>query len=391
MLRVWVVLATLFCAGGCAEDQPRLLRSAVIKPSISRTARSENIPVSAQAIASGETSAPLWSSQMVSTVQGLSRRSRPVTIKERRAFSALSLDSYSFMAPSEASAISTAPLRWFRQTQNSSRIWSPWFSGSGLMGIRTEHSIPTYSPLSRVDFGGSVGRGGTSRHLDNLQALAAMTDDDTLGAVARIDQSGETGIQFVDGGLGQGVDVHRNWGVWASLRPAQLTETTGLRLAPPSLGCILARVAPRGYAVEFLPKRSDSEASDRAEFWRREDSNFRPLGYEPSELPLLYGAESFVTRRSNRTQALIVWPRPLIDIQHVSQSGEPLLIAGHFIPCFGPTLIYRTQLDSQRWSIHLFPALERRVWSLSRHEPEHTISAQRQPRTGADRPTEVYP
>ncbi len=40
------------------------------------------------------------------------------------------------------------------------------------------------------------------------------------------------------------------WGVWASLQPAQLTETTGLRLAPPSLGFVsMARVAPRGYAV----------------------------------------------------------------------------------------------------------------------------------------------
>jgi hypothetical protein len=63
-------------------------------------------------------------------------------------------------------------------------------------------------PLSRVDLGGSIGRGGTCRHLNNLQALAAVADDDALRAVAAVDKFRQAGVQFVDSRLVHRVDVH---------------------------------------------------------------------------------------------------------------------------------------------------------------------------------------
>ncbi len=42
-------------------------------------------------------------------------------------------------------------------------------------------------------------------------------------------------------------------------------------------------------------------------WWREEDSNLRPLGYEPNELPLLYPAMFFDCKGSNfcnTTQAI---------------------------------------------------------------------------------------
>lgn len=127
MLRALAGLITLFCAGGCSNDQPRL-RSVVINESTDLTACSENIPVSASAIASGQTSVPLCSSQMVSVSQSLpSAILISIAASSARHFSA-----YAFIAPSACSAISTCPLPWFRHTQNSSRIWLPWFAGSGL-------------------------------------------------------------------------------------------------------------------------------------------------------------------------------------------------------------------------------------------------------------------
>jgi hypothetical protein len=63
-------------------------------------------------------------------------------------------------------------------------------------------------PLAGVDFGGMV-TVGASRHLDNLQPLAAVTDDDTLRTVAAVDEFRQRGVQFVDRGLIQGVDIHK--------------------------------------------------------------------------------------------------------------------------------------------------------------------------------------
>ena len=173
-----------------------------------------------------------------------------------------------------------------------------------LLGLFSAGHCAMASPLSRVDFGGMV-TVGASRHLDNLQPLAAVTDDDTLRTVAAVNEFRQRGVQFVDCGLIQGVDIHGGWGVWASLRPAQLTETTGLRLAPPSLGCIYGPCRSKGLRGDvFTFRRPDSEASGRAVIWLRwPDSNRRPRGYEPPALPLRHTAFEFVAPLPTHCQA----------------------------------------------------------------------------------------
>jgi hypothetical protein len=116
VLRRWVVLLGLFGACYCASAY--------------RAASSERICRARWTIA-GRSEYPLCSSQIISTVQGLSRRSRPVSVNSRRAFSAWYFVPYAFIAPSGCSAISTTSSPRFRQTQNNSMIWLPWSGGRG--------------------------------------------------------------------------------------------------------------------------------------------------------------------------------------------------------------------------------------------------------------------
>ncbi len=85
------------------------------------------------------------------------------------------------------------------------RLLLVWAQLWGLFGAC--HCARALS-LARVDFGGMVAI-GTSRHLDDVQPLAASTDDDSALAMASVDQFRQTGVQFVHGGIVHGVDVHK--------------------------------------------------------------------------------------------------------------------------------------------------------------------------------------
>jgi hypothetical protein len=76
-----------------------------------------------------------------------------------------------------------------------------------LLGLFGAWHCANGLPFPRVDFGGRIGV-GTSGHLDNLQALAAMADYHCPLTVARIDQARQSHVQIVDGGIVHGVNVH---------------------------------------------------------------------------------------------------------------------------------------------------------------------------------------
>jgi hypothetical protein len=134
MLRTWVVLAALFCAGGCAEGYRIGACHPLNATSISsrfRSASSENIPGLSRAIFTLNFS-PLWSSQMVSTRQGRLPSASPEIANSRLALSANFSEAYAFIAPSGCSAISTCSSPSSRQTTHISMIWSPCSGGRGL-------------------------------------------------------------------------------------------------------------------------------------------------------------------------------------------------------------------------------------------------------------------
>jgi hypothetical protein len=87
------------------------------------------------------------------------------------------------------------------------------------------HSV---SPLPRVDLDRGVSVMRTRGHLDDVQLLAAMTDDQGFRAVAAVDHSSEAGIQFVDGGLVQGVNVHK----WSEPDLSFVPSPKGSRTGP---------------------------------------------------------------------------------------------------------------------------------------------------------------
>ncbi len=79
-----------------------------------------------------------------------------------------------------------------------------WAQLLGLFGAC--HCAAALS-FARVDLGRGVAvRAGG--HLDDLQLLPAVANDDAFCAVAGVDQLRQARIQLVDGGLIQGVDVH---------------------------------------------------------------------------------------------------------------------------------------------------------------------------------------
>jgi hypothetical protein len=220
MLRGWVVLAALFCAGGCAEDY----RLGAWYPfnfswSSSRfwSASAENIPGLSRAIFTLSFS-PLWSSQMVETDQPSPRA--------LRADCAKSSEAYAFIAPSGCSAISTCSSPLSRQTTHISMIWSPCSGGRGL----------------------------------NLQVIGIWSQS--------IRGWAEGAALFCAEKCAEG-------GKWANNRALAPDPFHNHQLSRSRAGWL----APR-YAGFIL--------------WRRVDLNHRPLGYEPSELPLLHAAVDFV-------------------------------------------------------------------------------------------------
>jgi len=78
------------------------------------------------------------------------------------------------------------------------------------------------------------------------------------------------------------------------------------------------------------------------------------------------------------TRLSIVWTRPLIHVQQLAQSGEPLPIPAHLVSGFAPEPVHAPQFGAQGGLVHLFPALQLRVRNLL-HEPEHTIPGHWQP------------
>jgi hypothetical protein len=153
-------------------------------------------------------------------------------------------------------------------------------------------------PLPRVDFGRRVGIIRASCNLDDIQLLATVTDNDRPRSMAAVNQARQCGVQFVHSRLVHNVNVHAGRfsvtedreavkifsGGWtagptiALSRRTLFTTTNNRALAPdgPSL------------AMQGLSKFSQL---------RRPDSNRRPTGYEPAELPLLHAAFEVVLRR----------------------------------------------------------------------------------------------